>query len=381
MERVAKRIAAGVNKTIQATRPGLRRTAKLRVGFVPLTDCAPLVMAHELGLFEKFGLDVALHRELGWATVRNKIIFGELDAAHAVVGMPFAATLGISGAKADCVTGLVLSLHGNAITLSDELWQRGVRDGARLRQFIAEHRRERTLTFGVVSLISSHCFLLREWLAAAGVDADREVRIVVVPPPQMPENLKAGHLHGCCVGEPWNSVMVASGAGFVAATSAELAPGHPEKVLMVRRDFAEQFAAEHEALIAALLEACEFCDEPANREQVIATLARREYVNAAPAALRAGLSGEFDFGHGVTRRVPEFGVFSGPEANEPSADKASWALRHLRASGLVKNPADLTPALGARVFRADIFERASRLRSATPEKKENETPDTQLTLA
>jgi ABC-type nitrate/sulfonate/bicarbonate transport system substrate-binding protein len=131
-------------------------THKLRLGFVPLTDCAPLVMAEELGLYGRYGLDVRLHRELGWATIRDKIIHGELDAAHAVAGMPFAATLGIGSVKCDCLTAVVLNLHGNAVTLSSQLARKGITDGAGVRAEINKLRGERTLTFGIVSPVSSH---------------------------------------------------------------------------------------------------------------------------------------------------------------------------------------------------------------------------------
>ena len=338
---------------------------KLRVGFVPLTDCAPLVMAHELGLFRKFGLDVVLSRELGWATIRDKVIHGELEAAHAVAGMPVAATLGLGSIPCDCLTALVLNLHGNAVTLSNELWRRGVRDGATLREEITRCRREKIFTFGVVYPFSSHNFLLRDWLSAVGIHPDRDVRLVVVPPPQMAANLKAGNLDGFCVGEPWNSVAVQSRAGWCVAASAELAPGHPEKVLMVRRDFAEKQAGPHCALIAALLEACEFCDAPDHREQIIATLAQPGYVNVPATALRRGFSAEFDFGHGEVRHIPNFNVFHRHHANEPSADKAAWVLQRLRTSGLGADSPALNVALGRRVFRADIFDQALSLRNST----------------
>lgn len=339
---------------------------KLRVGFVPLTDCAPLVMAHELGLFRKFGLNVALSRELGWATIRDKIIHGELEAAHAVVGMPLAATLGLGSIPCDCLTALVLNLHGNAITLANELWQNGVRDGKTLRAEITRSQHEKTFTFGVVSLFSSHNFLLRDWLTAAGIQPDRDVRIVVVPPPQMVANLQAGNLDGFCVGEPWNSVAVQSHIGWCVATSAELAPGHPEKVLMVRRDFAEQHDEQHLALVAALLEACEFCDASGNREQIISTLARPAYVNVPAAALRGAFSTEFDFGHGDVRPVQNLNIFHRHNANEPSADKSAWILQRLRTSGLCPNPAALTAELGHRTFRTDIFDQVVGLRNSNP---------------
>lgn len=344
--------------TLAKTRQHTLPRRKLRLGFVPLTDCAPLVMARELGLFAQRGLDVTLTRELGWATIRDKVIFGELDAAHAVAGMPVAATLGLGSIPCDCVAALVLNLHGNAITLSNRLWQQGVRDSDSLRELVVRPRGAKALTFGIVYPFSSHHFLLREWLGQAGLDPDREVRIVVVPPPQMVANLKAGNLDGFCAGEPWNSLAVQSNVGWCAAVSAELAPGHPEKVLMVRRDFAEQQQEAHLALVSALLQACEYCDAPENREHVVATLARPQYVNVPAAALSRGLGAEFDLGHGRTRSIPNFNIFHRDGANEPTSAKAAWVVDRLRASGLAADPSRLDAALGRRIFRADLYERA-----------------------
>jgi ABC-type nitrate/sulfonate/bicarbonate transport system substrate-binding protein len=338
-------------------------------------------MAGELGFFRDFGLRVTLSRELGWATIRDKIIYGELEAAHAVVGMPFAATLGLGSIACDCLTALVLNLHGNAITLSTALCREGQRDATSLRQDVNRLRGSKTLTFGVVHSFSSHHFILRGWLESAGIAPDRDVRIVVVPPPQMVSNLKAGHLDGFCVGEPWNSVAVDARAGCCVATSAELEPGHPEKVLMVRRDFAEHRAEEHLALVAALLKACEFCDAPENRDRLVATLARSEYVGASETALRRGLCGDFDFGRGIVRAVPEFDVFHRDNANEPSSGKADWILKRAVASGLIKNPGSLTSALIDRVFRADLFEQARALLALPRASSQNPTHEPSLITA
>jgi ABC-type nitrate/sulfonate/bicarbonate transport system substrate-binding protein len=343
-----------------------RRT--LRLGFVPLTDCAPLVMAQELGLYRKYGLTVRLCRELGWASIRDKIIHGELDAAHALAAMPLSATLGLGSAACDCLAGLVLNLHGNAITLSKFLWRRGVRDAQTLREEIVRSRREKTFTFGAVFSFSSHRCLLRQWLSSGGIDPDRDVRIVIVPPPQMLANLQSGNLDGFCVGEPWNSAAVQTQAGWCAATSAELDPGHPEKVLLVRRDFAEQRQDEHLALLAALLEACEFCQASENHEVIIATLARPEYVDAPRAVLRRGLSGPFDFGRGNVRVVQDFCVFNGNDANEPSPEKVARILERVRASGLCPEPSRLNLSLGRRLYRQDIYEKALRRRGAAGNK-------------
>ena len=349
-----------MHKKNQSSRPAASNQP-LRLGFVPLTDCAPLVIAKELGLFLKHGLRVELRRELGWATIRDKVVYRELDAAHAVVGMPFAATLGLGSLQCDCLTALVLNQHGNAITLSHELWKNRVRSTAALRDEIVRLSATKTLTFGTVYPFSSHNFLLRAWLDAAGINPDRDVRIVVVPPPQMVPNLKAGHLDGFCVGEPWNSVAAQSGAGWCVAASAELAPGHPEKVLMTRRDFAEKRPSEHLALVAAILEACAFCQDPANHSRIVSTLARSEYVGVPEKALEPGLRGDLDFGQGNIRRVADFNIFHALDANEPSPDKAAWVLRHLRQAGRVRDTATLNASLGRRVFRADLFHNAVRL--------------------
>jgi ABC-type nitrate/sulfonate/bicarbonate transport system substrate-binding protein len=335
----------------------------LKLGFVPLADCAPIVMAQELGLFRKYGLRVMLNRELGWATIRDKVIHGELDAAHALAAMPVAATLGLGSIECECVTALVLNLNGNAITLSDELYRSGVRDGAGLREQIIARRHRKTFTFGIVSQFSSHNFLLGKWLSASGINPGRDVRIVVVPPPQMVTNLKADHLDGFCVGEPWNSVAVQSKVGWCVATSAELNPGHPEKVLMARREFAENRNEEHLALVAALLEACEYCDDAGNHDHLVAVLARPEYVSAPATALRRGFEGNFDFGHGNVRKVPDFTIFHRNNANEPSGDKAAWVFERIRSSGLCRNPSGIDFALGRKVFRTDLYDQANRIRS------------------
>jgi ABC-type nitrate/sulfonate/bicarbonate transport system substrate-binding protein len=363
-----------MNKKIQ---PATAR--KLRLGFVPLTDCAPLVMAHEFGLFQKFGLSVQLSRELGWATVRDKVVHGELDAAHALAAMPLAATLGLGSIPCECLTALVLNQHGNAITLSADLWKRGARDGKTLREEIVRSRREKIFTFGVVFPFSSHRHLFRKWLSTHGIDPERDVRFVVVPPPQMVANLKAGHLDGFCVGEPWNSLAVHAKAGWIAATSAELDSGHPEKVLMARSDFAAKRNEQHLALVAALREACEFCEQPENRARIAATLARPEYVGVPQEILKRGLAGQLDCSNGVTRRINDFFIFHRDDANEPSGKQAAWALQLVQASGLCPEPAKLNFALGRRVFRTDLFEQAKKIRSeknnpTTNEKKSEPVP-------
>ncbi len=332
----------------------------LRIGFVPLNDCAPLVMAQELKLFLKYGLQVELIREVGWATIRDKIIYGELEAAHAVAGLVYACNLGLGCIQKDCLTALVLNLHGNAITLSGRLRARGVRDAATLNVEVQRTRGSRTLTFGVASQVSSHPVLMRRWLLTGGINPDKDVRIVVVPPPQMFWNLKGGHIDGYCVGEPWNSVAVMRDVGWCVATSEELAPLHPEKILLVQKRFAETREAEHLALIAAILEACAFCDRPENRERIVEMLAQPQYVGAPIESLRMSMMGRFHFSRSRIEKMPNFNVFARLDANTPTIEKAEWILSELLASGVLIDP--LVPPNAARkAFRNDIFQQATQL--------------------
>ncbi len=339
------------------------RPRPLRLGFVALSDSAPVIMAKELGLYAKYGLAVELHREVGWATIRDKIIYGELEAAHAPAGMVVAASCGLGSVQAECLTGLVMSLNGNAITLSQALWKKGVRDGRTLRKAIEQN--DEPFTFGAVHACSSHTFLLREWLRSQHIEPDRDVRIVIVPPAQVYANLKAGHLDGYCVGEPWNSLAVLTRTGWCVATSEEIAPRHPEKVLMVRRSFAERSHREHLALIAALLEASAFCARPENRERLMETLAQPEYVGAPIQALRMGMAGKFDYGHGRVEKHPAFHLFAGEDVNEPTREKAEWVIGYLLSSGLVEDPSLVPRERAGDWFREDLFHQATKLANST----------------
>jgi len=334
------------------------RPRPLRLGFVPLCDCAPIVMARELGLFEKHGVKVELSREVGWATIRDKIVYGEIEAAHAPAGMVVAASAGLGSIPVPCLTGLVINTHGNAITLSQQLWKKGVRNGADFKREILKERDRHMFTLGTVFPYSSHTFLLRLWLRSNGIDPVRDVRIVVVPPPQMFPNLKGGNLDGYCVGEPWNSAAVMAGTGFIAATSAELAPFHPEKTLLVKREFSEARHGEHLALIAALVEACAYCDASENGEEIIRTLALPEYLGAAQPVISASMGKTFDLGNNRTMPGRDFHIFSRDNTNEPGLDKAMWVMRSLREDPSARDSQTLASLRPGDLFRPDLYHEA-----------------------
>lgn len=349
-------------RKVQQSRPGGAPAASgplLRIGFVPLNDCAPLVVAQELGFFARHNLRVRLSRELGWATIRAKLAYGELDAAHAPCGLPFALHYGFEGLRAPCCTGLVLNLNGNAITLSRRLWDDGVRDAASLA---ARQRRPRStpLILGAVSRHSTHVRLLQRWLGQAGLVEGQDFRIVFVPPPQMWSNLRAGHLDGYCVGEPWNSAAILAGDGWCAATSCSLAPRHPEKVLAVRKVWADANPDTHQRLAAAVLEACRVCDDPSRREGVVQLLARRDYLDLPADRIRPAWSGDFPVSRSETQRLPEFNCFHRFDTNEPGPEKAAWVMQELFGHLLLAQPS--REELGT-IFRMDVFE-AARLRAS-----------------
>jgi ABC-type nitrate/sulfonate/bicarbonate transport system substrate-binding protein len=254
-------------------------------------------------------------------------------------------------------------MHGNGITLSNRLWQSGVRDLPALTEFVRSRRSPAPLTFGIPFSCSSHNFLLQKWLRGGGLEPVRDVNLVVVPPPQMAANLKAGTLDGYCVGEPWNSLAVVQRAGWVAALSPNIAPRHPEKVLLARADFAESRAEEHELLIGALLEACEFCHQAENREQVARTLAGSSYLNIKKEAIERSLVGPFRFRKDQTALSPDTHVFAGPGVNEPDLEKAVWARDSLRETGMLPDAPRLNQERLGRMFRADLFDAAVMVQS------------------
>jgi len=337
----------------------LRHTATrpLRLGFLALTDAAPLLVAQRRGLFTKYGVTVELNREVGWATIREKIIYGELDAAPAPAPMLWSTQLGLGCPPCDVLTALVLNLHGNALTLSRSLLA-GSRDPAAFRALARERlAARRPLTFGVVFLFSSHHLMLRDWLLSVGLVPDKDVRTVVVPPAQMFRNLTAGTIDGYCAGEPWNSLAVREGAGWCPTWSAAQHPGHVEKVLMVAQRFAEAHPAEHAALIAALYEACAWCDEPQNREPLAVLLAEAAHLNLPARLITPALLGRFDCGDGRVVSAPDFHIFHRGDANVPAVEKAAALQAALLGAGLLPAAA-ADPELPRRLFREDLHRAA-----------------------
>jgi ABC-type nitrate/sulfonate/bicarbonate transport system substrate-binding protein len=327
----------------------------IRLGFVPLSDCAPIAVAKEMGIFERYGLNVALSRELGWASVRDKIYYGDLDAAQSIAGIAFALGLGFTELRCEVAVPLVLNLHGNAVTLSMELKPADIGRGEGLKDHLRHYwKKDRPFTLAATHRYSSHHILLHTWLRRHGMTAPEDAEIIFLPPPLMPRHLKAGHIDGYCVGEPWNSEAILAGTGWCPVTSSDLSHGHPEKVLLVSGRFMRERKDESIALVAALLDACKLCQDPVFHDDLITILAMDEYTGASPEVLRNSLGSKFQSG-GESLNGESFHVFHGESVNRPTVEKASWVLAGLRTIGALP---DITAGSLSRIYREDIFHTA-----------------------
>lgn len=306
--------------------------ASIRLGFIPSSDCAPLVVAQEKGFFREHGLRVELSREVSWATVRERVAVGALDGAHMLAPLALAATFGLGGVTAPIIAPMALNLDGAAVALAQRFDPGRPASG-----------RERPTTFAVVYPYSSHNYLLRDWLAAFGLAA--EAQILVASPPRMVEMLGQGVIDGFCAGEPWASTAVAAGYGRIAVRASEHWGRTPDKVLGLRKAWTQDHTATTLALVAALLEAAAWCDQPGNRLELATILARPGYVGTDPAVIAQGLD---DI------------IFHRDEANAPKPAHGAWLLGQMARWG--QAPSDMEESgLAACVYRPDIYLAARRL--------------------
>lgn len=277
----------------------------IKIGFIPLTDCASVVMASEMGFDKKYGLKITPSKEASWPSVRDKLINGELDAAHALYGMIYGVQLGIGGTKKDMAVLMTLNNNGQAITLSRKLFEKGVTDGASLKALMEKEKRE--YTFAQTFPTGTHAMWLYYWLAASGINPMKDTKIVTVPPPQMVANMRVGNMDGYCVGEPWNARAIADKIGFTATTTQAILKDHPEKVLGTSAEFVEKYPNTARAMTAAVLEASKFIDaSKENRIKTAETIATKSYVNTDADVILGRILGQYDNGIGKKWVDPDY---------------------------------------------------------------------------
>ncbi|MCH8513956.1 MAG: ABC transporter substrate-binding protein, partial [Kiritimatiellae bacterium] len=341
-------------------------------------DAAPLLMARELGIFEEFGLKVELSRDPSWRTVSKGVMSGRLDAAMMLAPTPLRPNLNPAPTPELAFTAsMVLSRNGNGITLHKKLMQLGVTDRESFAAFVKRLPPNRKPTLGVVFNASMHNLMLRDWLVNAGLDPEHDVKILVIPPPQLLANLEFGNILGFCAGEPWNSMAVQQGIGFVPATSLTHWSGHPEKVLGYLRSKADAAPETYEKLTAALLQATAYCDNPQNRIRLVETLSRRDAVNVPASVFRDSLFDRFDNGIDEAKPAPGFHAFPVGKAARPDPTAFHKILGELVHWNCCPAPADSADAL-ARALDHATFDRAVSSRVSMPDLTEINPAETEL---
>ncbi len=257
---------------------------EVRIGFIPLTDCASVVMASVLKLDEKYGVKIVLSKEASWAGVRDKLVSGELDMAHVLYGLVYGVHLGVSGPKKDMAVLMTLNNNGQAITLSQKLADKGAVDGASLAKVMASEQRE--YTFAETFPTGTHAMWLYYWMAAAGINPQKDAKVITVPPPQMVANMRVGNMDGYCVGEPWNHRAIIDRIGVTAITTQDIWKDHPEKVLGTTGEFVKKYPNTARAVVMAVLEAGRWIDANlSNKNKMAETIADKSYVNTSVDAI------------------------------------------------------------------------------------------------
>jgi nitrate/nitrite transport system substrate-binding protein len=313
---------------------------EIRIGFIPLTDCASIVMASVLGLDVKHGVKFVLDKQASWAGVRDKLISGELDMAHVLYGLVYGTHLGIGSTKKDMAVLMTLNNNGQAISLSKKLAEKGAVDGATLAKAMKAEKRD--YTFAQTFPTGTHAMWLNYWLAASGIDPVKDIKNITVPPPQMVANMRVGNMDGFCVGEPWNHRAIADGIGITAITSQDIWKDHPEKVLGCQGDYAKKYPNTCRAAIAAVLEAGKWIDASlANKNKMAETIADKSYVNTSVDVINQRILGRYQNGLGKTwDDANHMKFFNDGMVNFPYLSDGMWFLTQHKRWGLVKEHPD-----------------------------------------
>lgn len=346
---------------------------QVKVGFIPLTDSAPLVVAKEEGFFEQEELEVSLVREASWASIRDKLIFKELDAAHMLAPMLVSTTLGLSGVKKPLQTAYSFGLNGNAVSVSNELYDalhelepnlvlKPEKSASVLKRVIEQRAQQGLpkLTFAVVFPYSMHHYLLRYWLRSAGIDVNHQIEIVVLPPVHVVQALEERVIDAYCVGEPWNTHAVKKQVGVTLITGCEILDRAPEKVLAVTQEWAGQNSEKHEKLVRALYRASAWIDNEGNRDQLIDYLQRPDYVGAPRSSIENVFKGQVCNPRcDSCRNVPDFSIPFENGANRPDPEHFDWVVEQMSVSGHLSDVVS-AKSLGQTVYQTELFDRVVR---------------------
>lgn len=331
---------------------------EVKIGFIPLTDCASVVMASVLKFDEKYGVKFVLSKEASWAGVRDKLVNGDLDMAHVLYGLIYGVHLGVAGPKKDMAVLMTINNNGQAISMSKKLAEKGAVDAPSLAKLMATEKRE--YTFAQTFPTGTHAMWLYYWMASAGIHPFNDAKVITVPPPQMPANMRVGAMDGFCVGEPWNQRVIMDGIGFTAITTQDIWKDHPEKVLGTSGEFAKKYPNTCRAAIMAVLEASRWIDSGLqNKNKMADTIADKSYVNTSVDAINQRILGRYQNGLGKTWDDPNYMKFFNDGAvNFPYLSDGMWFSTQHKRWGLLKEHPDYLAA-AKQINHIDLYKEAA----------------------
>jgi nitrate/nitrite transport system substrate-binding protein len=350
-------LPAGVRSMAYAAGSDAPEITEVKIGFIPLTDCAPIIVAAEMGFDKKYGIKIVPSKEASWAAIRDKTVNGELHAAHVLYGLVYGVQLGIGGQQKDMSVLMTLNHNGQGITLSNQLKDKGVKDGKSLKRVMANENRD--FTFAQTFPTGTHAMWLNYWLAANGIDPVKDVKNIVVPPPQMVANMRIGNMDGYCVGEPWNARAIYDKIGYTVATSQDIWADHPEKVLGTTAEFVAKTPNTARAMMMAILEASKFIDATANRAKVAELISGKAYVNAPKDVILGRFLGDYDNGNGKKWKDPNYMKFyDDGKVPFPYLSDGMWFLTQHKRWGMLKSDPDYL-GVAKKVNQIELYSQAA----------------------
>ena len=336
-------------------------TASMKFGMIALTDCSPIVIAHEKGLFKKYGIESVVSKGANWAAIRDSLSSGDIQGTHMLIGMPIASSMGLLGSpKKPMIVPWILNRNGQSITLKKE-WSGKVKDDPKAIKPFADTAKAKgePLTFAMTFPPGTHAMWMRYYLAAGGINPDKDVSLITIPPPQMVSNMKIGKMDGFCVGEPWNARAVADNIGFTSLNTQDIWKDHPEKVCAFTAEFAEKNPKTVKAVLKALHEASVWLDKLDNRPEQAEIVSRPTYINCPKEIILSRLLGHYDFGDGRKTKDPNYMIYSERNCNFPQPKYAVWWLTQFRRWGMVTGAPDYE-GVAKQVMRPDLYEEAMK---------------------
>ena len=351
-------LVPGLQSAVYAQGSDKPEKEEVRIGFIPLTDCASVVMASVLGFDKKYGVKIIPTKEASWAGVRDKLVNGELDMAHVLYGLVYGVHLGVGGPKKDMAVLMTLNNNGQAITLSKKLADKGAVDGASLAKVMATDKRE--YTFAQTFPTGTHAMWLYYWLASVGINPMKDAKVITVPPPQMVANMRVGNMDGYCVGEPWGHRAIMDGIGITAVTTQDIWKDHPEKVLGTTGEFVKKYPNTARAVMMAVIEASRWIDASLqNKLKMAETVADKSYVNTGVDAINQRILGRYQNGLGKTWDDPNhMKFFNDGAVNYPYLSDGMWFLTQHKRWGLLKEHPDYL-GVAKQINQIELYKQAA----------------------